>query len=117
MRLSTLCFFVMAIALLGGANLGCFVLDELDAGDKEMDRYSKNRKKVEETERTPEEEPGERDLGIYQDKLSESWGQTKSLSPGELDESIVRCNVAGKAQFMSKDECMSRGGRPSRPTG
>jgi len=42
-----------------------------------------------------------------------SWWETaRSLTSEESDESITRCELAGRAEFMLRDDCLSRGGVP-----
>ena len=100
----------LALLLLAGPNLGCFVLDELDAGEKEMARYGKNKKKPEEPVAAQPDEESQENLPSYQDQLNQWWGEARSLDVQDIDDSIVRCQLDGTAQFMSRDDCESRGG-------
>lgn len=47
---------------------------------------------------------------------AKSWWQEKArtLSSGELDESLVRCELRVRSQFMRREECRSRGGHAER---
>jgi hypothetical protein len=42
-----------------------------------------------------------------------SWWETaRSLTSEESDEAITRCELAGHAEFMLRDDCLARGGVP-----
>ena len=42
-----------------------------------------------------------------------SWWETaRSLTSEESDESIARCELAGRTEFMLRDDCLARGGAP-----
>jgi len=114
---------ILALTLLTGPTTGCFVLEELSAGQKEMERYSKGRKAREAAEAAAaaelEGETAERSIHAYEDKLGEWWGWSgaHSLDTEDLDESIVRCQLGGSSQFMARDDCLARGGKPSDASG
>ncbi len=105
----------LALLLLAGPNLGCFVLDELDAGEKEMARYRPNTQ--EEPANPKAGEDGGEKPPSYQDQLNQWWGEARSLDAQDIDDSIVRCRLAGATQFMSRDDCAARGGQASEASG
>jgi hypothetical protein len=93
---------------------GCFALDEIDAGQKEMDRYTAKGKsdgakpadagskgKAEGEQATPEE------------RAKQWWSSARTFSPREDDakSDIVRCKVGGTVRFTSQADCTNSGGR------
>ncbi len=114
---------ILALALLTGPTSGCFVLEELSAGQKEMERYSKGRKKREAAEAALaaelDTETAEQSAHAYKDKLGEwwGWGGARSLDTQDIDESIVRCQLGSSTQFMGRDDCLARGGKASDASG
>jgi hypothetical protein len=40
------------------------------------------------------------------------WETARSLTSEESDEAIARCELAGRAEFMLRDDCLARGGTP-----
>ncbi len=105
----------LALLLLAGPNLGCFVLDELDAAEKETAGYRKN--KPEKPVAAKQDEGSEKNLPSYQKQLNQWWGEARSLDARDIDDSIVRCQLDGTAQFMSRDDCAARGGRAGEASG
>ncbi|MAE95869.1 MAG: hypothetical protein CL910_14525 [Deltaproteobacteria bacterium] len=103
---------VLLCALLAFPAGGCFVADELDSGAKEMERYSG--KAPEEPE--PATEPGRRATSKKDWKknlpkfVREWWMKARTLASEPVDESIVRCRLGGRDQFMDVDQCQARGG-------
>jgi len=107
----------LVLVLLAAPTLGCYVLDELDASKKEVDRYSKHKQKEEAPKAEQKAEAGKVDLPAYQDQLKQWWGKSHSLDPQDIDSSIVRCLLGGKTQFMGRDDCLARGGKASNASG
>lgn len=100
---------VGALAVLAS---GCFVLDELDAGSKEMDRYSGKPAKAKQAP-AKAAAPGSHTASTpAADALSKWWQGAHSLGPDGADPSIVRCRVGGAVQFEREDDCRARGGQP-----
>lgn len=97
---------------------GCFVIDELDWGAAELDKYSINPNGV---RSSPEEEAPAASGGetsVFEFSLKEElpdigqwWREARSLGSSDKDESIVRCLIRGRVQFMRIDDCQVRGGR------
>ena len=40
------------------------------------------------------------------------WKSASSLTSEESDGSITRCAVSGRTEFMKRDDCLARGGKP-----
>ncbi len=51
------------------------------------------------------------------EQTKEWWKRASSLAPSELEASIVSCRLSGGTQFMSRDDCLARGGAPGRASG
>jgi hypothetical protein len=47
----------------------------------------------------------------------EWWNRATSLAPTGLESSIVSCRLSEGTQFMSKDDCLSHGGKPGSVSG
>lgn len=95
-------------ALVALAAPGCMVIDEIDNANAKMPKVEKKKKKSAspETGRTSVDEATARLV-----KQSERWwNQATSLSPEEAPSSIVQCRLSGGTQFMSRDDCLARGG-------
>ena len=99
---------------------GCFVLDEIDKGAQIMDQHaSQERREAEAKEKADakkqEEEGGGLVAGL-QEQVASLGGwieEATEEAPPERDPSdtVVRCQVAGKTQFLRKSDCRVRGGR------
>jgi hypothetical protein len=99
--------------------LGCPILDELDKGNKEMDKFSPgaralNEKKAKEAEAKKQASSGPSKLAGAtagaKDAASKWWGKARSLAPDETSSDVVRCVLNGSDQYMSKNDCLMRGG-------
>lgn len=91
---------------------GCFVLDELDAGNAILDEH-RGTKPVAESEAKPGaegEKPGP-------PTGTQWWSKARSLNrsaqpatdAGDPD-ALVRCRIAGSQRFMRRVDCASQGG-------
>ena len=100
------------LLLFVSTSLGCPIMDELNAANEKMAAFS-------ETQETEEEGAvnGEDPATVAKKKIEKWWGQAKSLSSQELSPAIVSCRLNTGTQFMTRDECLSRGGQPSRASG
>jgi hypothetical protein len=101
---------VLGIALLAAALSGCWVLDELESGNKKIDMYtSKGKKDAEEAEAAAAKPPAK------QPRIGEYFANQKNartLTPGQLSSDIVSCKLSNGTQFMKEAECRNRGGVP-----
>jgi hypothetical protein len=87
---------------------GCFVFDEIDAGQKEMDRYGgKGKAKAESAEVAKSNEPSPKE------RARQWWDKARTLTPREDDakSDIVSCNVDGAIRFTTQTDCQNSGGR------
>ena len=86
---------------------GCFVLDEIDAGQKEMDRYDKDKKTSEEPA------AGKAETASPQERAKQWWNSARTFAPREDDakSDVVTCKLGGTARFMSRTDCQNSGGR------
>ncbi len=91
---------------------GCFVIDEIDQGQKIMDDHSPKAK--EEKEEAPKKSAaragGRTDAVDNYFREEAQDGTTKSFAPGEVSEGIVACKLADGTQFMKRENCAARGG-------
>ena len=106
------------LGLLALALGGCFVLDELEWGAGEMEKHSINPEGV--PARASKRAPAASALDTpttessWQEKLPDVetwWKEARTLISSDKDESIVRCRIRGRDQFMRIDECQVRGGQ------
>jgi len=105
---------VLLVILLPGLlmSTGCMVLDEVDAANSKMNSLSKTQEKA---ENGSAESVASKALKTKNELLQQSkewWDEATSLSPTAVDSSIVSCRIKGETQFMSKDDCLVRGGVP-----
>jgi hypothetical protein len=85
---------------------GCFVFDEIDAGQREMDRYGgKGRPESAEVAKSEQPSPKER--------ARQWWDKARTLTPREDDakSDIVSCDVNGAIRFTTQTDCQHIGGR------
>jgi hypothetical protein len=87
---------------------GCFALDEIDAGQKEMDRYgSKGTGTPAEAAAAKEKEasPAER--------AKQWWNSARTFEPRSEDakSDIVSCKVEGDIRFTTQADCQNAGGK------
>ena len=84
---------------------GCFVFDELDAGEKIMEQNAKAKPAA-----APAQPAAAHQTG------SGWWANAKSLrdTPAEPGNNpAVACAIGGSTRFMRKSDCLSQGGRPT----
>ena len=87
---------------------GCTILDEIDAASAKM---PSNRPVASSGGTAPgSAAPPAPNALLEQSK--EWWGRATSMSPNQMSASIVNCRIGKNAQFMSKDDCLTRGGVP-----
>jgi hypothetical protein len=95
---------------------GCFILDEIDAGNKILDQHSPNRRAQQEAPApTPRTAAGEEE-GFLEGAVAsvKSWWK-KMREPAapqrDPDDGVVRCTIGNRTQFTRKSDCIVRGGR------
>jgi hypothetical protein len=100
----------LSILLAGLLCSGCFALDEIDAGNKEMDRYDKKHKAADQAAAAGAS--GEKQLSSAE-KARQWWDKARTFEPRTDDEKsdIVSCQIAGATRFMSQADCANSGGR------
>jgi len=100
----------LAVVLVSTLCWGCFVFDEIDAGQKEMDRYGgKPSEAKSETTASKEKEPSPAE------RARQWWDKARTFEPRTDDakSDIVSCRVDGTIRFMSQGDCTNSGGRIS----
>ena len=95
------------------------VLDEVDAAAAKMPTTGKDKLAK---QKARQAEQGSATAGATAEnpiveQTKEWWKRTSSLAPAELESSIVSCRLSGGMQFMSRDDCLARGGTPGRASG
>ncbi len=84
---------------------GCFVFDELDAGQKMLEQHSPKKPGAAPAQKAPAPKAG-----------AGWWANAKSLgdAPGDAgNHPVVACAIGGSTRFMRKSDCLSQGGRPT----
>ena len=82
------------------------VLDEMDKASAKMPNSPAKAAKAEPEKAAPDAP----NPLVAQSK--EWWSTATSFSTKNVDASIVRCRLRGRVNFMSKDDCLGRGGSP-----
>lgn len=112
---------IAAVAILALASTplaGCFVLDELEAGEKIMDQHSP----VDAPSKKAKADAAGKSEGEESEPAGQAWwSQARSLNTGPAAEdadgddpaAVVRCELGGSTRFMRRGDCLSQGGRPS----
>jgi hypothetical protein len=98
---------LLAIVYLGTSS-GCMVLDEVDKANAKMARSKKSAPAA----TTPTTAPVTSDKNAVLEQTKKWWKEASSLAPSGIDSSIVECRLDRGSQFMSKDDCLTRGGNP-----
>jgi hypothetical protein len=82
---------------------GCFVFDELDAGEKIMEQNAKAKPAAAPAQPAAAPQAG-----------AGGWANAKSLgdAPSDGKNPAVACAIGGSTRFMRKSDCLSQGGRP-----
>jgi len=109
-------FLSFSLILCLSTSSGCMVIDELDAAASLMP----DKKKTKEAAKAEEAAASTAGTAKENPLLRESrewWNRATSLAPTELESSIVSCRLRGGTQFMSRDDCLSRGGKPGSVSG
>jgi len=89
---------------------GCWVLDELDEGNKKMDMYMAKKPGTEalaEPEAAPAAPKGPRAADYFA-----SQKNSRTFTPGTVSSGIVSCKLKSGTQFMKQEDCINRGGVP-----
>jgi hypothetical protein len=100
------------LIVLLSTSLGCPIMDELNKANDKMDEIVKTKPKKDEDR----EADASTKLGPLE-RSKQWWKSARSLDSDKVSPSIVTCRVGGRSQFMSRDECLSRGGNPGRASG
>jgi hypothetical protein len=93
---------------------GCIVLDEIDAAAAKMPT---KKAKVSTAAATPTASTGAQQENPILEQSKKWWKEATSLGPSGIDSSIVTCRIGQSTQFMSKDDCLTRGGVPRSASG
>jgi hypothetical protein len=108
--LRSLPMLLLVAALALGAGTGCF-LDEID---KSMELYpgqaAKTRAK--EAEKAEAAAAGQARASASRSSGPSWWETARTIGPELRDETITRCALDGRTEFMRRDNCLARGGRP-----
>jgi hypothetical protein len=101
---------VLVVILASCLCWGCFVLDEIDAGQKEMNRYD-GKGRTKESSEAPAQ--GKAETLSPKDRMRQWWNSARTLSPRADDakSDVVSCKIAGTVRFMSQGDCQNSGGR------
>lgn len=106
-------FVGLLIPVLLAMSSGCMVLEEMDAAAAKMPSSGKQSAEPEaDAEMTAGRSGAEANPLL--EKSREWWNEAKSFAPTGLESGIVGCRLGGSTQFMSKDDCLARGGAPGR---
>jgi len=98
----------LAVILAATLCSGCFALDEIDAGQKEMDRYGgKPAGATAEATASKEKEPSPAE------RARQWWDKARTFEPRSEDakSDIVSCKLDGTIRFTSQTDCQNSGGR------
>jgi hypothetical protein len=100
---------VLSVILASIACWGCFALDEIDAGQKEMDRYDAKKKAASDASAAS----GKPETASPQERMKQWWNSARTLTPREDDakSDVVSCQLGGHVRFMSQGDCQNSGGR------
>ena len=95
---------------------GCMVMEELDAAAAKMPVRAKSNAPEKDEAVASTAGTTHKENPLLQ-KSKRWWKRATSLEASGLDASIVSCRLSGGTQFMSRDNCLSRGGDPQSVSG
>ena len=103
--------FLISLLLGLSTSIGCMVLDELDSAAAKTPATHKSKDAATAGSDVPQDAgpTGENPL------LAESkrwWKRATSLGPMDSKAGIVSCRLRNATPFMSRNDCLSRGGSP-----
>ncbi|MEB2346267.1 MAG: hypothetical protein OZ948_16195 [Deltaproteobacteria bacterium] len=100
---------LLPVALLLGLAVlpGCF-LDEID---KSMERYQGSRKTAE-ASKPAGSKPAAAGAPAAKPAGPSWWETARTLGSDPKNEAIAGCQLAGRVEFMLRDDCLARGGQP-----
>jgi len=110
MRVLRAALIAAGLALLGSACAGCY-LNEID---KSMAAYKGHPPpaKSEPAASAPAKPTATADAKPTGPTGLDWWKTARTLGEKPADATIGRCSVAGRTEFMRRDDCLARGGRP-----
>jgi hypothetical protein len=98
----------LAVLLVAAALPGCFV-NEID---KSMENYTGKSARPAPPAAAPAA-PAPAGANAQAQPAGPSWWETaKTLGSEPMDESIAGCQLAGRLEYMLRDDCLARGGQP-----
>ena len=102
------------LALIALLLQGCFVFDEIDKGQKELDRYggAGGRARVEKSASPVPVKPSKAPEPGLLARAEAWWTQAREPKPPQRDpgDKIVRCEVGHSSQYMYASDCRARAG-------
>ena len=95
------------------------VMDEMDAAAAKMPTSGKEKLAHKKARKAGDPQPAASASAENPivEQTKEWWKRASSLAPTELEATIVSCRLSGGTQFMSRDDCLARGGSPGRASG
>jgi hypothetical protein len=108
--------------LLALLSLGCPFIEEINKSSAEMDKYSKTGREMAEKKQAAEADKAAGKTtttaagkagGAAKSAATSAadwWSKATTLTPDERDPDLVRCQLAGRVEFMRKHDCLMRSG-------
>jgi hypothetical protein len=93
------------------------VIDELDSAAALMPSGGKSKDEGKKDAAVVAAASGAARKNAILQRSKEWWNSATSLAPSGLESSIVSCRLPEGTQFMSKNDCLSHGGKPGRVSG
>jgi hypothetical protein len=123
--------FRLATALVVATlSLGCPILDELDASNEQMDKYTASGRKQAEEKKAAAEAAAKdggkpsgfgaaaqgagRSAAEVKEAAANWWTNATSLNTDERDPDLVKCQLPTGVEFMRKHDCLMRSGLASK---
>ena len=106
----------ISLLLVVSTSNGCMVIDELDKAAAMMPEKEQSQDEGKDGAVASATSGGAKENALLR-QSKQWWDRATSLSPTGLESSIVSCRLRGETQFMSKDNCLSRGGKPRSVSG
>ena len=115
-RLSAALCLVLLVAL--STAPGCMVMDELDSAAAKMPTSAKEKAEAAAKKDAAKAGPSGAAGKIAASKAAvmaasrQWWKQAKTINTGEAPAGVVHCKLPEGMKFMSKDDCVTQGGKP-----
>lgn len=107
----------ISLVLCLSTSSGCMVMDELDSAAAMLPGQANSKDEAKKDAATVVATSAAEKRNAILERSKQWWNSATSLSPNGLESSIVNCRLREGTQFMSRNDCLSLGGKPGSVSG